>query len=395
MFPIQLEEKVRGWSAVSAVTLGIFVLMTSELLPVGLLTPIGEALDVSPGTAGLMVTVPGLVAGLAAPLLTARAGTVDRKVMLAGLIGLMAVANLVCALAPHFAVVLVARLAVGVSVGGFWAIAGGLAVRLVPPGQVAAATAVIFGGVSTASVLGVPAGTLIGELTGWRGGFAGVAILGLVALAALLLLVPRLPAQRTIGLPDLPALLRANTGVRIGVIVTALLITGHFAAYTFARPLLHDLAGIDDGWIGALLMAYGLAGVAGNFLAGHRVRAHLRGTLVLIAAVLSAATALFALTGGPFAGTVLLVVWGLAYGGVSVTLQTWMLKAAPEMTESASSLFVAAFNLSIAFGAVLGGFTADGVAVAGVLWVASGLALAAALIVGVNRTRHIQKGTRS
>ncbi|MFD2348792.1 MFS transporter [Nonomuraea ferruginea] len=233
----------------------------------GLLTPIGEALDVSPGTAGLMVTVPGLVAGLAAPLLTARAGTVDRKVMLAGLIGLMAVANLVCALAPHFAVVLVARLVVGVSVGGFWAIAGGLAVRLVPPGQVAAATAVIFGGVSTASVLGVPAGTLIGELTGWRGGFAGVAILGLVALAALLLLVPRLPAQRTIGLPDLPALLRANTGVRIGVIVTALLITGHFAAYTFARPLLHDLAGIDDGWIGALLMAYGLAGVVGNFLA--------------------------------------------------------------------------------------------------------------------------------
>ncbi|GAA4523055.1 MFS transporter [Nonomuraea ferruginea] len=369
--------------------------MTSELLPVGLLTPIGEALDVSPGTAGLMVTVPGLVAGLAAPLLTARAGTVDRKVMLAGLIGLMAVANLVCALAPHFAVVLVARLVVGVSVGGFWAIAGGLAVRLVPPGQVAAATAVIFGGVSTASVLGVPAGTLIGELTGWRGGFAGVAILGLVALAALLLLVPRLPAQRTIGLPDLPALLRANTGVRIGVIVTALLITGHFAAYTFARPLLHDLAGIDDGWIGALLMAYGLAGVVGNFLAGHRVRAHLRGTLILIAAVLSAATALFALTGGPFAGTVLLVVWGLAYGGVSVTLQTWMLKAAPEMTESASSLFVAAFNLSIAFGAVLGGFTADGVAVAGVLWVTSGLALAAALIVGVNRTRHIQKGTRS
>ena len=87
MFPIQVKEKVADWPAVLAVTLGIFALMTSELLPVGLLTPVGEALKVSPGTAGLMVTAPGLVAGLAAPLLTARAGGVDRKVMLAGLSG--------------------------------------------------------------------------------------------------------------------------------------------------------------------------------------------------------------------------------------------------------------------------------------------------------------------
>ncbi|MGV9596389.1 MFS transporter [Streptosporangium sandarakinum] len=384
MLPIQLQEKAKGWPAVLAVTLGIFTLMTSELLPVGLLTPVSEALGVSAGIAGLMVTVPGLIAGLSAPLLTVRAAALDRRLMLAGLVALMAVANLICAVAPGFAIVLAARIAIGVSVGGFWAIAGGLAARLVPPQQAGAATAVIFGGVSTASVLGVPAGTLIGEAAGWRGGFAAVAGLGLVALAGLLLLVPRLPAQKTIGFADLPALLRTNPGVRIGLIITVLLITGHFAAYTFVRPLLHDLAGLDDSLISALLMTYGLAGIAGNFVAGHQVSRRLRGTLLLISATLAAATALFALTvAGPLMGIILLVVWGLAYGGVSVTLQTWMLRAAPDMTESASSLFVAAFNLSIAFGALVGGLTADGIATAGVLWVTCGLALAAILTVAV------------
>lgn len=381
MFPIQVEEKRGGWPGVLAVTLGIFSLMTSELLPVGLLTPVAQAMDVSAGTAGAMVTVPGIVAGLAAPVLTVRAGATDRRLMLAGLIGLMAVANLACALAPHFAVVLAARLAIGISVGGFWAIAGGLASRLVPPHQVGRATAVIFGGVSTASVLGVPAGTMIGEVAGWRAGFASVGVLGLAALAALLRLVPSLPAQRTITFAHLPELLRTNSNVRTGLIITALLVTGHFAAYTFLRPLLRDLAGIDDELVGALLMGYGVAGIAGNFAAGQLVSQRLRGTITLIATALAAATALFAwAVTGPVTATILLLIWGLAYGGVSVTLQTWMLRSAPDQTEPASSLFVAVFNLSIALGALLGGFTADTFATVGVLWLACGLVLVTAFI---------------
>lgn len=379
MFPIQVEEKRGGWPGVLAVTLGIFSLMTSELLPVGLLTPVAEAMDVSAGMAGAMVTVPGILAGLSAPLLTVWAGAADRRLMLAGLIGLMAVANLVCALAPHFAVILAARFAIGISVGGFWAIAGGLASRLVPPQQTGRATTVIFSGVSTASVLGVPAGTLIGEVAGWRAAFAAVGVLGLTAWAALLLLVPSLPAQRTIAFAHLPRLLQTHRNVRIGLIITASLITGHFAAYTFLRPLLRDLAGIDDELVGALLMGYGVAGVAGNFIAGHRISQHLRGTLAMIAATLAVTTALFALAvTGPVTATVLVLIWGLAYGGVSVTLQTWMLRAAPDQTEPASSLFVAAFNLSIALGALLGGLTADTLATTGVLWLACGLAVVTA-----------------
>ncbi|MFF9005117.1 MFS transporter [Streptomyces goshikiensis] len=369
----------KGWAAVSAVSLGIFCLITSELLPVGLLTPVGDSLGVSDGTAGLMVTVPGLIAGFCAPLVTVGAGRLDRRLVLCVLIALMAVANLAAALAPGFAVVLAARLLVGVSVGGFWAIAGGLAVRLVPERHVGRATAVVFGGVPTASVLGVPAGTLLGELGGWRTAFAAVAALGLVTLIALLLLLPALPADRGIRFGELPALLRDNRAVRAGVIVTFLVVTGQFTAYTFVRPILRDVSGIDAEYVSTLLLGYGVAGVAGNFLAGARDP---RRTLLVVSASLTAVLALIATLPGAFAGTALLLAWGLGYGGVSVSLQSWMIRAAPRAAEAASSLMVAMFNLAIAAGAFAGGLAVDGLSAPAAPLTGAALMLAAAVTIG-------------
>ncbi|MFC9970457.1 MFS transporter [Spirillospora sp. NPDC127200] len=384
MFPSQIKGKT--WAAVGAVALGIFTLMTSELLPVGLLTPIGSGLGVSEGAAGLMLTVPGLVAAVSAPVVTVTAARIDRRTLLAALVALMALANLVCAAASHYAVLLAARVAIGVSVGGFWAVAGGLAVRLVPARHVARATAIVFGGVSTASVVGVPAGTLIGDLGGWRAAFAAVGVLGLVALAGLLVFVPALPSQGGMSFRRLAELPRRAAGVRTGVLVTFLLITGHFTAYTFVRPILGEGANVEDALVGALLMAYGVAGVAGNFVAGSRAGTRPRRTLLAICAALSAVMALFALAGtGRVAALVLLVAWGLAYGGVSVSLQTWMLKAAPDEAEAATSLYVAAFNLSIALGALLGGALVDATTTTGVLWTAGLLALLASTAVSASR----------
>ncbi|MFF8829501.1 MFS transporter [Streptomyces sp. NPDC015131] len=379
----------KGWLAVLAVALGIFSLMTSELLPVGLLTPVGSELGVSNGTAGLMVTVPGLVAAVSAPLITVAAGRLDRRLVLCVLIGLVGAANLASAFAPNFATVLAARFLVGVSVGGFWAIAGSLATRLVPEKHVPRAMAVIFGGVSTASVIGVPAGTLAGELSGWRTAFAAVGVLALVALVCKLWLVPPLPATQTIRLPELPRLFRDNAAVRIGVIATFLLITGHFVAYTFVRPVLQDISGVEPGLISSLLLGYGVAGIVGNTVAGSWAGRDVRRTLLIISGTLTAAMALIPLLGtGPVGGVALLLVWGLAYGGVSVSLQTWMMKAAPEATEAATSLFVAAFNLSIALGALIGGLAVDAFATAGVLWIGGALVLLTALALwSARRTR--------
>ncbi|MGW1773386.1 MFS transporter [Streptomyces sp. NPDC002104] len=373
----------RGWGAVGAVALGIFCLITSELLPVGLLTSVGTDLGVSDGTAGLMVTVPGLIAGFCAPLVTVGAGRLDRRWVLVVLIALMAVANLVAAIAPGFAVLLAARLLVGVSVGGFWAIAGGLAVRLVPAHHVGRATALVFGGVPTASVLGVPAGTLLGELGGWRFAFAAVGGLGVLTLAALLLLLPPLPATRTITFAQLPTLLRRNRAVRAGVIVTFLVVTGQFAAYTFVRPILQDVSGVNAAYVSTLLLGYGVAGVAGNFLAGARDPYR---SLFAVGASLAVILALIATVPGAVPGTVLLLAWGLAYGGVSVSLQSWMIKAAPEDSEAASSLMVAMFNLAIAAGALSGGLAVDGISVPAAPWAGAALMALAAVTVRVTST---------
>ncbi|MEU3004366.1 MFS transporter [Streptomyces sp. NPDC007020] len=379
---------VKGWLAVMAVTLGIFSLMTSELLPVGLLTPVGRALDVSEGTAGLMVTVPGLVAAVSAPLVTVAAGHIDRRIVLVVLIGLMGAANLASAFATSYTVVLVARFLIGVSVGGFWSIAGGIALRLVPARHVARATAVIFGGVETASVLGVPGGTLIGDLGGWRTAFAAVGILGLVSLACMLFLMPGVPAGRTVTFPALPQVFRGNAGVRVGIALTFLVITGHFLAYTFVRPVLQG-DGVAESSISVLLLTFGVAGICGNFIAGALVTRHLRRCVTGISAVLTTAMVLLALAGtGAFSAGAVLVLWGLGYGAVPVTLQTWILDAAPDATEAATSLYVSAFNLSIALGALLGGFAVDGIGTTSVLWTGAALtALALSVAGAARRTR--------
>ncbi|MCZ0982812.1 MFS transporter [Streptomyces diastatochromogenes] len=378
------RSPVRGWLAVLAVTLGIFALMTSELLPVGLLTPVGSALDVSEGAAGLMVTVPGLVAAVSAPLVTVATGHVDRRVVLAVLIGLVGAANLASAFATGFAVVLGARFLIGISVGGFWSIAGGIALRLVPARHVTRATAVIFGGVETASVLGVPLGTLIGDLSGWRTAFATVGVLGLASLVCMVLLMPKVPAEQTLTFADLPKVFKGSVGVRAGIALTFLVITGHFLAYTFVRPILQD-DGVDDGMIGVLLLAFGVAGICGNFVAGALVAKRLRQTVAGISVVLSLAMLLFALAGDTTvtAGAVL-TLWGLGYGAVPVTFQTWILNAAPDHGEAASSLYVSTFNLSIALGALLGGLAVEGIATASVLWIGTALS-ALTLLVLVRR----------
>jgi predicted MFS family arabinose efflux permease len=369
---------------VAAVALGIFTLMTTELLPAGLLTPIGADLDVSAGTVALMVTVPGLVAAASAPVVTVLLGQWDRRAVLTGLVALMTAANAVCAGTDQFWTVLAARFLVGISIGGFWAIAGGLAARLVPEHQIPRATAIVFGGVSAASVLGVPLGTLLGDLLDWRAAFLSVAGLGLVSFLLLLALLPPLPARAALRFADLTALLRRHGGVQTGLLLTFGLVTGQFCAYTLVRPLLTEVAGLDAALTGVLLLGYGAAGIAGNFLAA--AGRDVRRTLFTITALLTLALTVLVLLGGaPVAAVAALLLWGLAYGGVSVSLQTWMLRTAPVAAEAATSLFVCAFNLSIALGALLGGLAADSLSVVAAPWLGAVFVALTAAVLAIAR----------
>ncbi|UCM89360.1 MFS transporter [Streptomyces marincola] len=383
--PAPPRASARQWAAVAAVTGATFTVVTAEMLPVGLLTPMGASLGVSEGTAGLTLTVTGLVAALSAPLLTPAFGRADRRWLLCLLMVLLAAGNLLAAWAPGFGVMMAARVLVGLGMGAVWAIAAGLAARLVPAASAGTATSLVFSGVAAASVLGVPAGAWIGELADWRAAFVAVAGLAVAVLIALAVLLPPLPGERP---ARLGGVLRLGGDPRVltGLAVVALLVTGHFAAYTYVRPVLEEVSGAEDGLIGTLLLCYGVAGVIGNFAAGAGAVRSPRRTLLVIGAVLAATVALVPSTGGsvPVAAA-LLVVWGLSYGGVSVATQTWLLASAPQARESASALFVGVFNAAIAAGALAGGLAADGIGTTAVMWLGCVLAGGACAVVLLGR----------
>ncbi|MEV6828722.1 MFS transporter [Amycolatopsis sp. NPDC051102] len=368
------------WPAVFAVTAGIFLIVTTEILPIGLLTPIAAAFGVPAGTAGWTMTVPGFVAAVAAPVVTVAAGRIDRRRMLAGLLVLLGVAGVLAAAAPVFWVLLAARFLVGVVIGGFWSFGSGLAPRLVGTAAAARATSVIFSAVPLGSVLGVPLGTLVGQLAGWRTAFLLLGLLSFGTAAVLVLLTPALPATVRIRPSVLSGLLR-RSGVRSGLLVTFLVVLAHFGTYTYVTPLLRDV--VRPEVLSAYLLAYGVAGIAGTFLAA-RHRAAFAVAAVLIA------VSVFALPHtGPLGALVTLLVWGVAYGAVPVCSQAWFAREAPDAPEAATVLFTASFQATLSAGALAGGFVVDAVSVPAVM-TCGGVAalLAAAVIQGARRTRE-------
>ncbi|HIE0440548.1 MFS transporter [Serratia marcescens] len=375
----------KPWLATFAIGLSTFTVVTAEMLPVGLLTPIVSTLNASIGRAGLLISLPALFAALFAPLVVLGARRTDRRSLLIVFLLLLIAANLLAAAATSMALLFAARILLGFCIGGIWAIAGGLAERLVPPASVGLALSVIFGGVAAASVLGVPLGVFLGEALGWRMAFLAVAVLAALTLLLLLCVLPPLPVTQAVSWRSFTAQ-RANRRLLLGLLLTFLLVAGHFMAYTFVRPLLQTVAGIESRWVGPLLFAYGAAGIVGNFIAGQAATKRLRRTLALIAFGLALAVLLLPLLGrAPLSGGAFLLLWGIAYGGVSVSLMAWMLKAAPDAVEVASSLYIALFNLAISCGSLAGGLVVDagGLTINGVL---SGIVLLLALAI-LMRTR--------
>ncbi|WP_256657913.1 MFS transporter [Pseudomonas sp. R4-34-07] len=360
--------------------LATFSVVTTEMLPVGLLTTIAGSLETSTGNAGLMISLPALLAAFFAPLVVIAAGNLDRRWILCGLLGLLVIANIASALAPGMDWMLIARALVGFCMGGIWAVAGGLAARLVPAHAVGLATSIIFGGVAAASVLGVPLGALIGDFAGWRWAFGCMAIFSAGVLLIHLVAIPALPVHHSVTLRQFAEQF-ANRKLQAGLALTILLVAGHFMAFTFVRPLLLSVSGFDAQWIGALLFAYGVAGIIGNFLAGVIAARRTALTLVFISLGLLLAPLLFLTIGDShMGGGIVLLAWGLAYGGVSVGLMTWMMKAAPHAVEVATALYVGVFNIGIFLGSWAGGQAVDRFGLATNLWLAAGLVTLALLL---------------
>jgi predicted MFS family arabinose efflux permease len=349
------------------------VLVLSEFLPIGLLPDISGSFHVSTGTAGLLIVVPGLVAAITAPLLTIASGRLDRRRVLIGLAALIVASNTAAAVAPNLTVMLAARVLLGLGVGGFWAMGVGVAQRLVAANAVHRASSMITAGISAGTVISLPLGALIGNLAGWRAGFLVATGAGLLALGALVALLPALPPAGTVRFSTLAASSR-HRAVRFALLATALIFFAHFAAYTYITPYLQDHAHLNSSAVTAVLLTYGVAGLVGNFAAGAIVGRNLHGMFVTATVLLAAAVALLApLSGTAPAVVALVALWGAAFGTVPLALQTWIARAAPDSPEGGLALLVSSSQIALAAGSFLGGAIADGYGVG------TGFALAAAL----------------
>lgn len=347
------------WPAIISIALGIFAMVTIEELPIGVLTLMSGELGVTDGTTGLTVTLTGVVAAFASIFAPTLVRTLDRRVVLASCLGLMTLASVGTALMPSFGWVLLTRLITGVSIGVFWAFAAPVGMTQVTKKSQALALTVIFSGVSAGVVLGVPLSTFIGTTWGWRAAFVVVACLGAAIGLTLLFVLPKLRVQAAARPSDLGRAWRIR-GVRIGVLLTFLLIFAQFAAYTFASPALQRLAHVPVAAISGALLAYGIAGVVGNFAIGPMLRRSTGGAVLLVALGIGGSLVFLALVARtPGLGFAAMISWGLFGGAISVSLQHWILRAAKSESEQANALYSSAFNLSIASGAGIGGTLLD------------------------------------
>lgn len=370
----------RGWVAVLSVALGSFVLVLSEFLPIGLLPSIADDLQISVGTAGLLVFATGFTGAIGAPVVTVFTSRVDRRIVLWSLTALLVVADVLGAFAPNLGVLLVARMLLGLAIGGFWSIGAGIGSRLVRESAAIRAASFITAGVSVATVVSLPLGALVSSIATWRTAFLIGAGLGAIALVLQLVLLPRIPAIQQVRFSTLGQLLTIPRA-RIGLIATALAFIAQFSAYTYVAPYLQQLVRISPATITVALLAFGVAGIVGNFTAGVTLGRSVTGTLAVTKVALALSVVSLPLLAWSVPGVfALLVIWGFVWGALPLGLQMWMSQAAPHASEGSLALFVTTIQLAISAGSVIGALGVSTLGIAFDFYLAGGIALAALLV---------------
>ena len=248
--------------------MGVFSLVTAEFLPASLLTAMAADLGVSEGTAGQTVTATALVAAIAAPSIPVLTRRMDRRIVMLALSLLLLLSNVSAVIAPDLAMLLVARVLLGVALGGFWSMAPPLTLRLVPESLFPRAMSVMLTGVSLATVCAAPIGAWMGEAWGWRSAFVAASVAGLLTLLSQFAALPALPAKDKADLRVLGQLV-VRRPVRVVLFVVLLVISGHFAGFTYVRPLMENVTHLSIGAISSVLLGYGIGGFCGNLAGGY------------------------------------------------------------------------------------------------------------------------------
>jgi predicted MFS family arabinose efflux permease len=349
------------WSGIFAMTLCVFALIASEFMPVSLLTPIALDLQISEGLAGYGIAISGAFAVLTSLSISRLAVSMDRKTLLLLLTGIMCVSGLVVGLAPNYMVYMIGRALIGVVIGGFWSMSAAMAMRLVPSHSVPKALAIFNGGNALATVVAAPLGSYLGSVIGWRGAFYCLVPVAIIVLIWQWISLPAMTAApRKAGAGNVFRLFKSPL-VSFGMLSVGTFFMGQFVLFTYLRPFLETVTGVDVSMLSMILLVIGVAGFVGTILIGTFLKTGMYRVLVCIPLLMAAiALSLIVLGGGVVAAFVLLGLWGLIATAAPVGWWSWLAKALPKDAEAGGGLMVAVIQLSIALGSTLGGLLFDG-----------------------------------
>ena len=338
-----------------ALAAGAFCIGMTEFLPMGLLPNIAHGLDVSIPAAGNLVTVYALGVVVGGPLMVALTINRPRKATLLGLMAVFTLGNMLCAMAPNYLTLSVARVFTALSHGSFFGIAAVVALYLAPPGQGNRALALMFTGLTMANVLGVPLGTLLGQETSWRTPFWIVAACGAFAMYAIWRFVPDLSAMPKPDIrKEMHAVLQPN--VLLAMAITAIGFAGVFTIFTYIAPILEDMSGLLPRHIGFMLVAMGVAATIGLNVGGKMADWKLLPTIALSLSGMALLGIVFAWSMQfTLAAIATAFIWGMVSFAVGPGLQTNAMAQAGDSPLMASTVNQSAFNLGNAGGAFLGG----------------------------------------
>ncbi|BCC08633.1 chloramphenicol resistance protein [Bacillus cereus] len=380
----EVQTNRRSMFALLALAISAFGIGTTEFISVGLLPSISKGLNVSVTTAGLTVSLYALGAAVGAPVLTALTASMSRKTLLMWIMVIFIIGNGIAAVATSFTILIIARIVSAFAHGVFMSIGSTIAAAIVPENKRASAIAIMFTGLTVATITGVPIGTFIGQQFGWRASFMAIVVIGIIAFIANSILVPsNLKNGVPVSFRDQFKLIK-NGRLLLVFIITALGYGGTFVTFTYLSPLLQEVTGFEASTVTIILLVYGIAIAIGNMVGG-KLSNH-NPIRALFYMFLIQAIILFVLTfTAPFkvAGFITIIFMGLFafmnVPGLQVYVVILAERFVPSAVDVASAINIASFNGGIALGSYIGGLVTNSLGLIHTAWV-GGLMVVAAVI---------------